>query len=145
MGGSGWPFRSDCWSVEKSRRQSAIYKNSIGAFFPFSIKKSREKEKTFLRLTKAGCMRSLFVASRLQVKRDMWEYAPANRASVASTCPWARYNRAYFFLGHGPLFFQLKVINMSMAGKKEINILESKFGAVKKGLKNGFSMGSKRE
>lgn len=89
-------------------------------------------------------MRSLFVASRLQVKRDMWEYAPANRASVASTCPWARYNRAYFFLGHGPLFFQVKVINMSMAGKN-INVLESKFGAVKKGLKNGFSMGSKRE
>lgn len=68
-------------------------------------------------------MRSLFVASRLQVKRDMWEYAPANRASVASTRPWARYNRAYFFLGHGPLFFQVKVINMSMAGKKKLTYL----------------------
>lgn len=47
MGGSGWPFRSDCWSVEKSRRQSAIYKNSIGTFFPFSTKKSRKREKIF--------------------------------------------------------------------------------------------------
>lgn len=63
-------------------------------------------------LTKAGCIRSLLVASRLQVRRDIREYAAANKASVASTCPWARYNFAYFFLGHGPLFsvFQVKVI-----------------------------------
>lgn len=56
-------------------------------------------------LTKAGCIRSLLVASRLQVRRDIREYAAANKASVASTCPSARYNFAYFFLGHGPLFF----------------------------------------
>lgn len=64
-------------------------------------------------------MRSLFVASRLQVKRDMWEYAPANRASVASTCPWARYNRAYFFLGHGPLFFSSKSDQHEYGWKKK--------------------------
>lgn len=38
----------------------------------------------------------------------MREYAAANKASVASTCPWARYNFAYFFLGHGPLFSEQK-------------------------------------
>lgn len=59
-------------------------------------------------LTKAGCIRSLLVASRLQVRRDIREYAAANKASVASTCPWARYNFAYFFLGHGPLFSEQK-------------------------------------
>lgn len=53
MGGSGWPFRSDCWSVEKSRRQSAIYKNSIGAFFPFSIKKSRKERRFFFETYKS--------------------------------------------------------------------------------------------
>lgn len=80
---------------------------------------NKKPRKPTLGLTKAGCMRSLFVASRLQVRRDIREYAPANRASVASTCPWVRYNLAYFFLGHGPLLFSSKVVKVSMVYKKE--------------------------
>lgn len=102
--------------MEKSKRQSAIYKHIVRVFILIKNGQrhgfrqeaaggNKKPRKPTLGLTKAGCMRSLFVASRLQVRRDIREYAPANRASVASTCPWVRYNLAYFFLGHGPLFF----------------------------------------
>lgn len=80
------------------------------------------------------------MASRLQVRRDIREYAAANKASVASTCPWARYNFAYFFLGHGPLFSEQKndqtvsdcfgVLERGKEGGEDI--LETEFGAVKR-------------